>query len=151
MPGRKPTPTHLKIVSGNPGRRPLPQNEPMPVGDLNESPEWLTESQKAGWRYVIEHAPKGLLKPLDSALLVLWVVAEDIHRQAAESLAESGSLTTPGSMGQPVPSPYLHIMASQCQIMFKAAAEMGFSPAARTRIQVVQETGPNEFSRLRDK
>jgi len=67
MPGRKPKPTYLKIVAGNPGRRPLNKSEPRPVGTLETPPDWLTEDQKAGWRYVIEHSPRGLLKRLDSA------------------------------------------------------------------------------------
>ena len=46
MPGRKRTPTHLKIVAGNPGRRPLNENEPRPSGNLDTAPEWLTEAQK---------------------------------------------------------------------------------------------------------
>ena len=102
MPGRKRTPTHLKIVAGNPGRRPLNENEPRPSGNLDTAPEWLTEAQKECWRYVIQHAPTGLLKRLDSALLVIWVVAKDVHRQAAESLVESRSLLAEGSMKQPI-------------------------------------------------
>ena len=150
MPGRKRTPTHLKIVAGNPGRRPLNSNEPRPVGNLDAAPGWLTEAQQAGWRYVIEHAPRGLLKRLDSALLVIWVIAEDVHRQAAESLVESRSLLAEGSMKQAIASPYVAIMNSQSQIMLKAAAELGFTPTARTRIQMPAAAGPNEFALLRD-
>lgn len=150
MPGRKPKPTHLKIVAGNPGRRALNKNEPRPAGNLETPPHWLAEAQQKGWRYIIEHSPRGLLKRLDSALLVIWVIAEDTHRQAAESLAESSSLLAEGSMGQPIASPYIAIMNNQAQIMIKAAGDLGFTPVARTRITVNTDVGVNKFALLSD-
>ena len=56
MRGRKPVPRHLKVLRGNPGKRRLHDAEPMPLGDLVDPPEWLTESQKAGWEYAISNA-----------------------------------------------------------------------------------------------
>ena len=32
--GRKPKPTALKLLTGNPGKRPLPENEPQPKGEV---------------------------------------------------------------------------------------------------------------------
>ena len=51
--------------------------------NLTDPPEWMSESQKQGWIYAIENAPDGLLKKLDRSVLVAWVVAEDLHRQAS--------------------------------------------------------------------
>lgn len=34
----------------------LNDGEPLPVGDLVDPPDWMTESQKAGWNYAIENA-----------------------------------------------------------------------------------------------
>lgn len=150
MRGGKPIPSYLKIVRGNPGRRPLNESEPKPVGNLDVPPDWLTAAQKEGWRYVIQHAPVGLLKRLDSALLVIWVVAEDLHRQAAESLAKSRSLLARGSMRQIVVSPYIAIMNGQALIMLKTASELGFSPVSRTRIHLPASTAANKFALLDD-
>ena len=43
MKGRKPTPTILKRLQGNPGKRPLPANEPQPTleDELPPPPDWL--------------------------------------------------------------------------------------------------------------
>lgn len=38
--GARPTPTHLKLVTGNPGKRALPEGEPMPAGSPVR-PAWL--------------------------------------------------------------------------------------------------------------
>src|SRR4051812_32697332 len=52
MQGRKPTPAALKLIQGNPGKRPIRQ-EPQPErGDLPEPPEFLAEDAKAEWRRV---------------------------------------------------------------------------------------------------
>ncbi len=141
--GRKPKPTHLKILAGNPGKRPLPQHEPKPVGDLSEAPDWFSESQRTGWEYVMKHAPRGLLKRLDRSVLAIWVVAEDLHRQAAIEVAK-GNLTSFTEKGGEVQSPYVAILNNQARIMLKAAADLGFSPAARPRIEVKDEGGQGQ-------
>jgi P27 family predicted phage terminase small subunit len=140
MRGRKPIATQLKILRGNPGKRPLNENEPRPTGNLLDPPEWMSEDQKAGWTYAVENAPLGLLKKLDRSVLVTWVIAEDLHRQAAGMVEKYGLLTkTPGT-GAPMQSPYLPVVNKQAQIMLRAA-EQGFSPVSRSRVQLVEELG----------
>lgn len=141
-PGRRPTPTHLKIVRGNPGKRSLPTNEPKPKGDLYSPPDWLTASQKANWRYAIANSPKGLLKKLDRAALTAFVVAESIYREAAEQLARDKLFVFVGENKTMQQHPALAIVNKQMGIMLKAAAEMGFTPASRTRIQVRNDLDP---------
>ena len=41
------------------------RQEPKPEGELTDPPADLTPVQAEVWRYVIAHAPRGLLKPLD--------------------------------------------------------------------------------------
>jgi P27 family predicted phage terminase small subunit len=136
MRGRKPTPTHLKELHGNPGKRRLNKNEPRPDGELYAAPEWMSASQREGWAYAITCSPHGLLKCLDRSVLAIWVVAEDLHREAAEKIAQYGLLTRSPNAGLPLQSPYLAILNKQAQIMLKAGAELGFSPSSRTRVQV---------------
>lgn len=134
MPGPKPKPTHLKVVTGNPGKRALNKKEPKPQGNLVDAPDWFNDEQKASWAYAINSAPWGLLKRVDRSVLVAWVVAEVLHRQAAQRLTTAGMLIkTPN--GMPVQSPLLSIVNKQAQIMMKAAGEMGFTPASRSRVE----------------
>jgi len=145
MSGRKPKPTWLKIVNGNPGKRPLNTNEPQPVGDLTSAPDWMSPSQKEGWDYAIAHSPRGLLKLIDRSVLAVWVVAEDTHRQASEKVTEQGLLMTTKT-GELVQSTYLPIQNRQALIMMKAGSELGFSPTARARISVPPEKPASRFS-----
>jgi P27 family predicted phage terminase small subunit len=148
--GPKPTPTHLKMLRGNPGKRALNKNEPIPDGDLTAPPDWMTETQKAGWNYAIEHAPRGLLKMLDRAVLTVWVVAEDLHRRASEQVSKFGLLTKAPHTGLPIQSPFLPVVNKQAQLMLKAAELLGFTPASRTRIQVEAYGSSGEYNKWAD-
>lgn len=138
MPGPPKKPTALKLVAGNPGKRALNKREPKPRGNLYDAPDWLTDQQKVGWQYAIDTAPLGLLKRVDRSTLVAWVVAEDLHRQAAKKL-NGGAMLIKTPNGMPVQSPYLSILNKQAMIMLKAASEMGFTPASRSRVEVTDD------------
>lgn len=151
MRGRKPKPTYLRILDGNAGHRPLNHDEPQPVGDLIDPPEWMTDSQKEGWRFAIAKAPPGLLRQLDQSILTIWVVAEDMHRQASEKIAKHGALIRVGPNGAWQQNPYMPIMNKQAQIMMKATAEMGFTPSSRSRVRLEKSRDrSNPFADLKE-
>lgn len=149
MRGRKPVPTVLKKIRGNPSKTPENVREPIPVGDLVAAPEWMTADQTAGWNYAITNAPPGLLRIIDRSALAVWVVAESLHVEACKFQARAGLLTRvgvapprarPGEVQEPdnrvlQQSPFLAIINKQAFLMLKAAAELGFTPASRSRVQ----------------
>jgi len=141
MRGRKPKPTHLRLIEGNRGRRPPPLNEPKPRGNLQTPPGWFTDQQREVWRYAIESAPPGLLKLLDREVLAIWCVASEIYQRAIEAQSRIDAvgglqLLTKTPEGHLVQSPYLPIINKQAAIMLKAASELGFTPSSRTRVSV---------------
>lgn len=147
MRGRKPKPTVLHALQNttNVTRHRARRREPKLDGALSSTPpSWMTESQRAGWRYALKHAPRGLLKPIDRGVLAVWVEAEDRHRTAAIQQARLDAdneqpLLVKGAEGQSCVSPYLAIMTKAALLMIKAASELGFSPASRPRISVPEE------------
>ena len=46
MAGRKPKPTAIKKLEGNPGKRKLNTKEPIPAKGMPECPDWLLLVQK---------------------------------------------------------------------------------------------------------
>jgi len=151
MRGPKPKPTYLRVLDGNAGHRPLNKEEPQPAGDLIEPPAWMTASQQDGWRYAIAKAPGGLLRQLDQSILSVWVIAEDLHRQASEKVARHGALVRVGANGAWQQNPYMPILNKQAILMMKAAAEMGFTPSSRTRVRVEKSrNAANAFSDLKE-
>jgi P27 family predicted phage terminase small subunit len=143
MRGRKPVPTELHVLSGTyrstrHGRD--RRGEPVADGELAPlAPSWMSESQQEGWRYAIEHAPRGLLKPIDAGVLSIWVIAEDDHRRASEAQARLDRdnalpMLTKDGKGNPAVSPYQVIKKNAALLMLKSASELGFSPASRPRL-----------------
>lgn len=143
MKGRKPKPLHLKVVSGTAQASDLPETA------LQASlmpPDWMTESQRQGWAVAVENAPQGLISDIDVGLLTIWVVAEDLHRTAAEAVSKFGLITKSPKQGEPMQNPYLAILNRQAQIMMKAASELGFSPTSRSRPGVLSKVKKVESS-----
>jgi phage terminase small subunit len=141
MAGRRPKPTQLHRLHGtfHTGKHGRDRaNEPIAEGDLYRAPPGLTPSQQANWRYAIAHAPKHLVKKIDRAMLKIWVVAEDRHDTANQMQARLDAetelkLLIRGPLGL-LPSPYFDMMDKAAKTMFRAAQELGFSPAARPRL-----------------
>ncbi len=67
--GRKPKPTHLKLVTDNPGGRPLPENEPDPGGKPIK-PKYLKGRAAVLWDEVLAIA--FWLSVADSYKLAAW-------------------------------------------------------------------------------
>lgn len=152
MRGRKPKPTAVHQLEGTTprGRLSVRTDEPVAVGTLTDAPDWLTESQKEGWRFALLHAPAGVLARIDRAMLTLWVVAEDLHRTAVLQVGSNLIIRSP-IKGEPIQNPYLAIVNKQAMIMIRAASELGFSPAARPRFGKGGERDPdNEYGSLGD-
>ena len=67
--GRKPKPTAIKILEGNPGRRPLNKNEPKPKEKKKlQCPSHLNAEAKKEWRRLSKVLIEmGVLTELDTA------------------------------------------------------------------------------------
>lgn len=122
--GRKPTATHLKVVTGNPGKRPLNADEPEAAGELGAPPAGWTSEQKALWWEIVNAAPAGVLTESDRFLVELAV------RNLAQVRA-SPDMT-----------------AAQSAEMRRCLGEMGMTPGERGRLTSPKKGGGNPFADL---
>lgn len=143
MKGRKPRPTHLRVLDGTRGKM-ADHNQPKPDGDLFDPPADLIPQAVPFWTEAIADAPRGLLKRLDKRALAIWATAAWAHADAAAKIARTATIVQSPS-GAVYQHPALSIMNRQALIMLRAAAEMGFTPSSRTRIHLPAERGDNEF------
>lgn len=148
--GRPPKPTFLKLLDGNPGKRPLNTNEPKPVGNLLDPPACLSQSQRTLWIETISEAPAGLLKLLDGKLFLTWVIAADMYHRAVDELNANPALLSRTRNGEFTQNPYISLINKQALMMHRAGELMGFSPSSRTRIAVnaVNSSGDNPFNKF---
>lgn len=74
MAGRPPKPTRLKILQGNPGHRPLPENEPQPPAGKPKPPETLSTEARNLWnRYSARYEAMGTLTIADELAFGNWM------------------------------------------------------------------------------
>lgn len=104
----------------------------------------MTVEQRSIWNAAVLSAPPGLLKELDSSAMLVWVVARDLWQQASMEVARLGMLVKSSVQGVTIQNPYLAIVNKQAQIMLRAAAELGFTPAGRGRVPL---SAPDEDQR----
>lgn len=138
--GRKPTPTNLKLLKGNPGKRPLNAAEPMPAPKIPNPPDHVKgEARKEWFRISKQLHELGLLTEIDRAALAAYCVAWGRWVEAEEQLAKYGTVIKSPDKGWLVQSPYLSIANRAMDQMAKMLAEFGMSPSSRSRVQSVKE------------
>jgi P27 family predicted phage terminase small subunit len=137
MKGRKPTPTMLKVLSGNPGKRPLNEREPLAAQGLPEMPAWLDGEALAEWgRITVDLADMGLLSKADRPALAAYCTAWSRWVDAEAQVKKYGAVVKSPDKGFPMKSPYLSIAEQSLETMRKLMVEFGLTPSSRSRIRV---------------
>lgn len=148
MRGRRPKPTRLKVLTGNPGKRPLNCDEPQPEAQIPDCPSELGPGAKREWeRLVGELGKLKLLTNLDRAALAAYCGAYGLWAEATEAIQKYGTMVKSPS-GYPIQSPYVSIANRQAEIMMRISSEFGFTPASRSRISTPSSPTPTLFDRL---
>ena len=139
MPGRKPKPTRLKLIEGNPGRRPLNQNEPEPpvvteVSDI--PPRGMSQKARIAWKH---YAPMlreaGLLTVVDIPALTLLCEHYSLWQDGLNAARKEGA----SSRG-----PARLSLERDAKIVQSLLADFGMSPSARSRVSAQPPDGPDD-------
>jgi len=134
--GRKPKPTELKLLEGNPGKRPVNEKEPRPKKQAPRCPSWLEPEAKKEWKRMSKTLEAlGVLTQVDGAAFAGYCQAYARWKEAEEFLSKHGTIfKTPSGYIQQVPQ--VSIAQTYLKVMKDFCSEFGLTPAARTRIQV---------------
>jgi len=132
--GRKPKPTALKLVTGNPGHRPLNRKEPKPEAAIPECPEFVQGEARKTWHKVARKLHRiGLLTEIDDMALAVLCQSWAEYLEASAKLRETGMLVKSPN-GYPMMNPYLAIANQAVKKVRSLLAEFGMSPSSRSRI-----------------
>lgn len=142
--GRKPVPTELHKLRGNPSKKHLPgaKEEPQPEisSECPIAPDWLGPYARKEWDRVAPYLWKnGLLTEADETALASYCQNVDLMVAATMDINEKG-YTVMGQRG-PVRNPALASFAQATTAMRAMATEFGMTPSSRSRIRLPNDPG----------
>jgi phage terminase small subunit len=148
-PGTKSKPTALKQLAGTIETRDRRRGpEPIAPGALSDMapPAHFTDSQKARWYQALRDAPRDVLRKIDADALAVFVLNAELieianaEQQKLDSRAGLRLLVRSYRDGLSL-SPYVKLILKATPAMLRAAAELGFTPAARAGMTMKDDGG----------
>ncbi len=144
MKGPKPSPTRLKVIAGNPGRRPLPSGEPTPRRGIPEMPEFLGEIARKKWDVLVLELDRiGLLTVIDGDVLAAYCTAWEEFEEATTLIAKEGRTCMGGSGGLKI-HPATTLQRTAWKAIRDFAALFGLEPSSRTRLRLPGSDGEED-------
>jgi len=135
--GRKPKPTELKRFEGNPGGRPLNENEPKPRPIRPDCPEWLTDDAKLVWAKVVPMMERtGVLTEVDGDVLAQYCTAFSNWKQLEIAMREMPLVMTVGKDGYTQQAPLVSACMKASMLVSRLGERLGLDPSSRSRIMV---------------
>lgn len=142
--GRRPQPTALKLLRGNPGKRPINDKEPqiVPVteafdaipaeiaGDLVAASEWARLAPILRNARIVTEAERSVLL----ALCQQW----SRYLEAQAKVASLG-MVVKGANGQPLTNPYLTVADKALNHCCRLWVELGLTPSVRSKMAALPE------------
>ena len=136
-------PTKLKVLRGNPGRRPIrPEPQPLTPDDIPTPPGYLGEHGRREWaRMAPELLRLGLLTVADVQPFAAYCLAYDRWATAETAVAvlAAADPVTRGLMlttanGNQIQNPLVCAANKAARDMIKFASEFGLTPASRRHL-----------------
>jgi P27 family predicted phage terminase small subunit len=146
--GRKPKPTAIKNLEGNPGKRALNKKEPKVESKIPLCPNHLKGAARTEWNTLTKelHA-LGLISNVDRAALAICCTAWADYVKAVNKLVKEGEviISDKGGMYQ---NPWVAIKKRSMDQVMKFYAEFGMTPSSRSRVKVDTPDEEDEMAAL---
>lgn len=137
MAGRRPKPTALKELAGNPGKRPLNDAEPRPEIGEPERPKGLDKPARRAWRIIV---PKllamGVLTKADGQALASYCDCVMLIERSRRDIKTFGIFTTNALTGERKKSPAVQILLEATAKKKSIEVEFGLTPASRSKLKM---------------
>jgi P27 family predicted phage terminase small subunit len=150
--GRPPIPTHLKILRGNPGHRPIPDDEPQPEQKKPRCPSYIKGERRREWhRITRELLEMGVLALPDRVAIekytfwfMTWLkVSEEIERDGVTKIYKLEKT------GYPMLDPRISLANTASDKIDRFLTEFGCTAASRTRIRIEKKKPLDAFEEFR--
>lgn len=145
--GRRPIPSAIKKLRGNPGRRPLNENEPAPELVLPPAPASLSEVGKSKWdEMAIMLYNQGILTEMDLDMLHLYCEEWETYMYAQSNVARYGLMLIKDGKTGLFKNPYYGVSNQSKERLIKLASEFGMTPSSRSRVQTQKKNKPKSLA-----
>lgn len=144
--GRKPKPTALKLLEGNPGKRAINKQEPQPESVIPECPPHLKGVARTEWvRLTKELHELKIITRIDRAALAVCCTAWADYVKACDKLEKQGDviISEKGGLYQ---NPWVAIKKRSMDQVQKFYAEFGMTPSSRSRVHVETPSEEDEIA-----
>lgn len=140
--GRKAIPTALKVIGGNPSRRPINKTEFRPVASVPDCPKHLRGEAKKEWQRVTEElGGYQMISAVDRGALAMlctqwgrYVEAEEMIAVAAKADPKNHGLCIASPNGHMVHTFALTASNKAIEIYHKLCSDFGLTPASRVNM-----------------
>lgn len=153
MAGRKPHPTHLKILQGNPGKRPLNKHEPQFDNDPPEPPHYLSDRAHAIFLIVRARlAAQGYASSSHTEALTLLAIRMEEVEICTERLNTEGltqERTDQWGVVYRRPRPEIVMRHEAAKHVQSLLAEFGLTPSSATKVIVPSKQPHNAFQKFK--
>ena len=137
IPGRKPKTAEQKRRAGNPGKRPLNENEPQPTPGAPQKPDHLDEVANKKWDDLcIVLDEMGTLATSDQAILTMFCDSWSLYVKACVMI-EKGTQLLMSATNTPYRAPWVDLRSMAFKQLLQCSSELGLSPTSRARLSVV--------------
>lgn len=142
--GPAPKATNLKILEGNPGKRPLNNNEPQPESGA-VCPDWLSADARAHWNRIAPVLEScGILTRADEYTLAAFCDAVANYIRATQQIEQMANMTSGPAQtdlfgayaGGAKAHPIIQVQRNYADLMAKFGTKLGLSPSDRSSIKV---------------
>jgi P27 family predicted phage terminase small subunit len=142
---RRPKPTAIKLLEGNPGKRPLNTEEPKPTTGIPEMPKELRPTARREWgRITLDLDALGVLSVVDGKALAMYCDAYADWEEAQRDCVRNGLvIETPvfnknGDLAGYVKkeNPSFNVKCKAIKTMKAFLIEFGLTPASRAKLKI---------------
>lgn len=137
MRGRKPTPTVLRLLRNNPGKRAINRDEPEPGGLSLACPDELAgdeEAQREWKRTIVPAIQLRQITSGDRASAIVHCVLWSTWRSQLADAARNSHVIGVGPNKHPTPNPARGMANKTLLLLMKCDAELGLTPSSRSRV-----------------
>lgn len=139
MRGRKPTPTVVRFLRNNPGKRRINREEPTPNELSTGWPDELSgdEVARAEWtRTIVPLIDIGQITAADRAFAIAHCELWSTWRSQVLEASKHPHVVKAGSSNHPIPNPARGMANKTMQLLAKVDSELGLTPSSRSRVTV---------------